>query len=324
MLRSGTVFREYTLNVCSNFGGLGDMIARCPTFRYMHDNYPHLRMTIYWHDYFVDLARALLPETDRMRHKKLSEMAWADDRVPLLDFSPTHLSSFSMHMTEHAFLMMVNRIPTEDKDLWYLQFRASATASKLYEIINKRSLSGYKGYIGITLGFTAPARAWPNGEVEKVVNWCVSNGYKPVLLGSTGKAEVGNGNGIEAKFDLKGISIDKCVNLIDQTTLIEAVGVIQELAAIVGVDNGLLHLASCTTTPVVWGFTSLSPEHRLPYLPSKHKHSVVVPEGLSCAGCQSKAYFVRHEFKYCMYKDYACTKLMKGEKFVDALVELGL
>lgn len=321
MLREGTRFRDYHLNVCSNFGGLGDMIARLPAIKYAHDHFRQLHMNVYWHDYFIDVAKLLLPETDRLRHKTLSEMAWADDKIPLTDFSPRHISSFSMHLTEHAYLMLINRIPVKDRHLWYLQ--APPLVSERLDKVLFEDPPGK--FIGITLGYTALTRAWPTEEINKVIRWCAERELTPVLLGSSQKSNVGNGNGIQAKFDLDEIDQDFCINIIDKTTLIEALCVIQKCKAIIGVDNGLLHLASCTSTPVVWGFTSVLPEHRLPYLPASHRHAVVLPDdNLSCTGCQSKAYFVRHEFKYCLYKDYACTKQMLGEKFIDALKGLGL
>lgn len=314
MLREGTRFKDYTLNVCSNFGGLGDMLARLPAVKYAHDHYKQLHMTVYWHDYFVELAQVLLPETARLRHKTLTEMAWADEKIPLIDFAPRAVSSFAMHLTEHAFIMLTNRIMEEDRHLWYLQ------APRLP---CPMPVAAPGKYLVITTGFTASARAWPAPEINKVIAWSASKGYTPVLIGTTARSDVGNGSGVQAVFDLDAIDHKACLNLIDRTSLVDALAIMQRGVAVVGVDNGLLHLASCTSTPVMWGFTSVLPKHRLPYLPNTHRHALVLPE-VACAGCQSRAYFVSHDFRECLYGDYQCTKEMTGEKFVDGLVSLGL
>lgn len=319
MLRPDTRLRDYHVNVCSNFGGLGDMIARLPAFKYAVETYENVVMNVYWHDYVLPLVERLLPSTERMRHKKLSDMAFADSKLPLLDFSPTHISSFSMHMTEHAFLMLLNRIPRESKDMWYLQ----DDRNNSWHTRSTLGLDG-KPFVVLTTGFTAPVREWLPKEVNKVKSWCERKGYVPVLLGSSQPMDVGNGNVIKSGFRMSELDMTGVNNLIDQTSITQALDVMRGAQAVVGVDNGLLHLASCTTTPVVWGFTSLVPEHRLPYLPGTHRHEVVIPKKLSCAGCQSKVYFARHEFKYCMYGDNACVTMMKGELFIEALERLGL
>lgn len=316
MLRDGTRFRDFHVNVCSNFGGMGDMVARLPAIKYMIEHFQQNIVQVYWHDYFVDVAKLLLPETVRLRHRTLTEMEWADTRVPLLDFSPRHISSFSMHLTQNAFLMITNRVMEERRNMTYLQ----APVLDLPRKFDKRLL---KNAVIITTGFTAPAREWPVEHINAVIAWCKRKKYTPVLLGNSQRVDLGNKGGVEASFKTEELHTDGCYNLINKTSLIDAIAIIQRAKAVVGVDNGLLHLASCTPTPVVWGFTSVLAKHRLPTRPEGYKTAYVKPD-VSCYGCQSRAYFVTHDFRKCLYGDYQCTKEMTGNKFIDALVGLGL
>jgi hypothetical protein len=61
------------LNIINTAGGLGDLIARLPAFKYLNEHYPHITCTVWSQDYFVDLANYLLPPNERMFHAPLSQ-----------------------------------------------------------------------------------------------------------------------------------------------------------------------------------------------------------------------------------------------------------
>jgi ADP-heptose:LPS heptosyltransferase len=59
------------------------------------------------------------------------------------------------------------------------------------------------------------------------------------------------------------------IDLRDASPLLESLKIINYAKFIVGVDNGLFHLAGLTQTPIVAGYTTVAPELRMPYRNNK-------------------------------------------------------
>jgi ADP-heptose:LPS heptosyltransferase len=301
-VRPGLGFAPHELNICANFGGMGDMIGRLPALKHVHENYPHVSMTVFWHDYFVELAEFLMPSTPRCVHWKFSEMPLANERQPLVDFNPERINSLALHLTDQAFLVIMDRLPTREAARYILAPPASRP-----ELPEK--------YVVITCGYTAYAREWKPQYINETADKLIELGYTPVFLGSAKDQPLGNKSKIKAEFS-EEVDYSKGINLINKTSLIEALGIIQGAKAVLGVDNGLLHLASCTTTPVVWGFTSVEPEVRLPASNGPQGVVRASDQELSCSGCQSKQFYIKHDFRTCLFKDYKCLDFMTADRFI--------
>lgn len=304
MLREGFQARPAHIRLISNYGGLGDMIARLPAIKYAIETYTHLSIDVYWQDYCLDLMKLLLPETDRLKHYKASEAKYFGPGA-LVTFDPNRVTSLGLHLTDVAFLILMDRLPPDDKAKRYPQAP-----------LIKSELAPKEPYIVFTTAYTAKVREWPFKEVNSLAKRCKEQGYTPVLLGSTKPQEIGNGALIKGNIDDqvdKGLFLD----LTNQTTLTEALGIIQKGSAVLGVDNGLLHLAHCTSTPVVMGFTSVEARLRLPSRPQGK--TLTIEAAVDCYGCQSKCNFIMFDFKKCIFADYLCTTTMTSDRFETAL-----
>lgn len=282
------------------------MIARLPAMKFMRDEYTYLTFTVYWHDYFVPLAELLLPSNERLKHEPLSTMPKQSD-IPLIDFDPNRLTSLALHLVDHASLTLMDRLmPMEARK--YLQAPKCITTPRF---------TGSRTVI-ITCGHTAKVREWPGDEINKTVVGLIRRGYTPIFLGDDKPKVLGNKQRSVAEFDSK-IDRTNGIDLIGQTTLLEALALIQQSSCVMGVDNGLLHLASCTKTPVIWGFTSVEQNYRLPPFGTI---GIVTPDKGSCYGCQSKCFAVQHDFTKCMFGDYKCTTEMTSDKFLKQFDDL--
>jgi len=96
---------------------------------------------------------------------------------------------------------------------------------------------------------------------------------------------------------------------------------------VVGIDGGLLHLAGTTAVPIVYGMTHVEPRCRPIVRGGQRNWNVVhvTPRNLGCSGCQSNwTLMFRHDFRFCLYKDYACTSALHAEDFINGLTALGL
>jgi ADP-heptose:LPS heptosyltransferase len=113
-------------------------------------------------------------------------------------------------------------------------------------------------------------------------------------------------------------------NIIDERErdrdLISVARIISRSRAIFGVDNGLLHLAACTDTPIIMGFTSVGPFHReiiRNHVKWQNIACVMPDETLSCRFCQSHMGLIPgHKFSQCLYNDYKCCEQLTSNKFI--------
>lgn len=299
------------INLISNWGGMGDHIARLPAIRYALKNAPHLTLDVYWQDYFVPLARYLMP-AHRLTHLPISEAKYSM-KGATVDFSPERLTSLSMHLVQHGFLILNDRIG-EGEDLYYPQ------ANLVTRDWPENPLPS--PFIVFTVAHTAPVRAWPAKEINELARRVKAFGIHPVLVGTDQPLPLGGERGyIKGNID-EGIARDLFFDLTNRTDLLAALGVIQRSVATIGIDNGLLHLAHCTDVPVVAGYTSVEAKYRLPMRPKGQTE--VLEAQVGCYGCQSSAHFVNFDFKRCMFSHYDCTKTLTADRFEAALKKLGV
>lgn len=316
----------------------------------MADNYPHIHSTIWTQDFAVELMQYLLPHP-RITYRKYSERplglkistfiyqfpyteglvrrlrGWGFPK-PAAVFDQKRLTTLHLHLTTHAFLILMDQVPPSEESMQYPQapkvhvydLEGSSIEPLLAE--HDGEYEDHKPYIVFTVGYTSDTRKWPAFAINQLARMCAKRGLTPVLLGTTKKLNVGQSNDyIKAGVD-DDIDRRLFVDLVDRTSLVEALGIIQRARAVVGVDNGLLHLAHCTDAPVVAGYTTLKPEHRLPARP-KGKTEVVTA-AVPCGGCQSRGFAINTDWRTCLFEDYACTLTMSADRFYKALQNLGV
>jgi ADP-heptose:LPS heptosyltransferase len=136
----------------------------------------------------------------------------------------------------------------------------------------------------------------------------------PVFLG---KSEM-------TRRDLKSdYDYSRGYNLIDKTSLMEAAKIMKEAQVVLGIDNGLLHLASMTDATILYGFTMVGPEHRRISRPFGDTYELYGnKETLPCLFCQEKVrFFLGHNFKDCIYKEHtpACVRALNIESWVSTI-----
>lgn len=303
------------LNILCDQGGIGDLIAWMPAVKYIYTQHPHVRIYLWVPDYFQEFAKSLLAGTsDRIIVSKWSDGAkHFKSGYPSKTFKGNSITNLGMHMTEHAFSLICNTQPTDPNHYNYLQPDLSKIDVSKFNLPEK--------YVVITTGYTAKVREFLPEYVNKVAKYCKSKGYDVVFLG---KKETHSGlvHTIQGAFNNE-IDYSAGVDLIDKTNLFEATKVCSKAQAVVGLDNGILHLAGCTDVNIVGGFTTVNPNHRMPYRDGimGHKYYPVVPStSLKCRFCQSNWQFTaNHDFKECFYQDLQCVKDLTADLYITEL-----
>ena len=145
-----------------------------------------------------------------------------------------------------------------------------------------------RNYVVIAYGATTEHRRMLPSVMAGLVDHFKEREIEVVLLGKRDHDLKCNGTMVKPTFDAIP---DGVVDLIDQTSIPEALAIIQGAKLMVGLDNGLIHLAALTDVPIVVGYTTVDPYYRLPYRHSAKGWNCHVVEPTSeCRYCQTETF----------------------------------
>lgn len=291
-------------------GGVGDHMGSLVAVDYIIRSYPWITLLVWVPDFLLAFAKNVLPNGTFVSNYSAMKLIYNQELTTITTEWDGKTSPMKMHSVDYAFLKLCDEAVSVDKKNY---LRVNFDGIQVHALPEK--------YVVLTTGFTAPVREFLPEAVNGVADHVLQKGYTPVFLGQkdtkTGAAHV-----IQGTFNDQ-IDFGKGISLIDQTSLLEAAKVMQGAAAVVGVDCGLLHVAGCTSVPIIAGFTTVNPELRAPIRGSilgKDFYPVVPDEALGCRFCQVSTNFLYgHDYKYCMYKDYQCVKQLTAAKFIEQL-----
>lgn len=302
-----------TMNIVLMDGGLGDHIASLVAVDYISKRYPWVKILLWAPDFLLDFANNVL--STKIDIKGFSQMR--GNYHPAKASKTTKwdgmTSPMKIHLVDYAFLKLCDELPyMSDKNYLQLDWANDYTA-KIFE-----------KYVVITTGYTAKVREFPAKSVNEIAKYLNLKGYIPVFLGQK-QTKTGANHVIKGHFD-EQIDFTVGMDLIDKTNLMQAAVIMANANAVIGVDNGLLHVAGCTQVPIVAGFTTVSPNARLPIRHNQigwNCYPVVPDSTLNCSFCQEKTNFLfGHDYTKCMYKDYLCTSQMTSDKFITELEKI--
>lgn len=304
--------QKRTVNLVYMNGGVGDHMASLVATDYAIKQYPWIKYLVFVPDFLLDFAKHVLPPKTTV-HPFSSMRKTYDHTKPTKTTQWNDVSPMKIHTLDYAFLKLCDENPGL-KHKNYLKIKP--------DLINISQFNLPKDYIVITTGFTAEVREFPAKEINLITAWARVNNIEAVFLGQN-NTDTGTGkHTIQGTFR-DDIDYSAGLNLIDKTSLLEAAKIMHESKAVLGVDNGLLHIAGCTDANIIGGYTSVAPELRLPVrndIIGYRCHSVLPDASLACKFCQSSTNFLYgHDYKYCMYKDNLCTKQMTATKFIKHL-----
>lgn len=312
--------KPQTVNFILMNGGVGDHVGSLVALDYIAKKYPWIKQLVWVPDYFLDFSKHLLRAHPQLGIFNYSSMKdWYNPNLPTKTTKWDQvISPMKIHTVDYAFLKLCDENPEDH----YKQFL------KIKEF--PLTIDFPKDYAVITTGFTAEVREWPAVEVNKIIEYLLANKITPVFLGQT-QTQTGSRHIIKGTFKDE-IHYEKGINLIDQTNLLEAAQIMSNGRVVMGVDNGLLHVAACTKAPIIAGYTTVSPNIRRPYEPihmsGSSRYRVVEPDmRLECQFCQEKTNFLfGHDYRNCLKagteQELLCTKQMTANKFITHIKDL--
>ncbi len=293
----------------------GDHIGSLVAVDYIIKQYPWITPLVWVPDYLKKLSLHLLPEQSQVFSLSETKGRYEPTRPTKTTAWDQITSPMKIHSVDYAFLRLCDENP-DIKFKNYLQIK-SELEHNIY-IPNPK-------YVVITTGFTAETKEFKSKAINEIVTYIISKGYLPVFLGQK-QTKTGAFHVIEGKFS-EEIDFNVGLNLIDKTTLLEAVAIMKNAACVVGVDNGLLHLAGCTNVPIIIGYTIATPETKMPIRNNRIGWNCfpILP-GLKCQGCQVNTNFLYgHDYRKCYRKEAKETKTIEcldhltSDKFIQEL-----
>jgi ADP-heptose:LPS heptosyltransferase len=293
---------------------LGDMICWLPAIKYIAENYDYVLGHLEVPAYFEDVARNVMAQYPHWRvHSVLPKRL--RNGMPLKQAHRHPINATGMHLVDLGFIYYLGMMPPNESSRLYCELNLEDVEIWL-DITLRGELEKIEdtgAYVVLTPGASALTRAMPPSVFNSVVLHLLSKGITPVFLGNREMSE--RVIGFDERYDLT-----KGLDLIGKTTLLEAAKIMRNAMFVMGIDNGLLHLAGMTDATILYGYTMTGPNQRR--IPRRHGHLVELfgdKEKIPCLFCQEHVrFFVDHNFTNCIYQENvpACVQALNAESWI--------
>ena len=284
--RPGTLVEPHIQGFVVAQGGLGDCIGLSTAIVYIAKHYKNVIGHVFTHDFFVPIMQNFLSDYPEWKVFELKELTQDFlNKYPVK--YPTHdpIGRLGASAVDLGFIYYLNMITPKNENKY----------PKLKLDIDP-SISWYSKHIVMTPISTNPMKRMGTLCFNRIKNYLIIKGYTPIFL---------------RKSEYKSYYNFFCgLNFINYTDLISAAKLMAKSKLVIGIDNGLLHLAACTHPDIIWGFTVSSPQHTQPKTKSLARITPIFPDKrtLSCRFCQSNMRFFGNEGIHnfndgCFYKE---------------------
>jgi hypothetical protein len=305
IFRDGSTIESRPVNFVLLNGGLGDYINYCAALKWCQEENPHVIGRIWAPPPFLEVAKYLFENPKyplwKVHDRKDFERLVIQHSLVAAPREGTQLiNAPGAHLLDLGFMYYAQMTPPPPEynylpEIKFLPFMEPYLGGKRYAVF--------------TPGATFKNRAMPAEAFNELIRYTKDLGIEPVFLG---KRLIGpQGGTYEAHFD-EGYDFSLGQDLREKTSLLEAIRIMEDAQFVIGLDNGLLHLAGTTEVPIIFGHTISPVRDRRIRRRKGLTIDISVPEDkLSCIGCQAKQrFFYNQRFSVCLYGDNLCTKLL--------------
>lgn len=308
--REGTELPTFPMNFTYADGGMGDYICWSAALLFVADTCPFVEGRLFAPAFFIEFVRHAFrpfPKWKVFLAEKIHDHYEDNSLIlgPGINGHQQLLNAVGTHLLDLGFAYFANMSPPPPGYYHYPEF--SFTVSTLpKKLIPKK-------YVVLTPGGTTDTRRVPGKAWNPIIEDILRRGLTPVFLG---KSNMTKEHG--AIFP-EGTDYDKGIDLRDQTTTLEAAAIMQHAAATLGLDNGLLHLAACVPSDIIFGYNIAAPSQRRPVrrISGRIIDLTLSREELACIHCQTR---MKQQnlinFKNCFYGDLKCLSLLFADDSV--------
>lgn len=304
--RPNTILSPKKINFNLNSSGLGDMVNFLTSINWIAETQPHVKGQIFAPAFFLEIPQHFF---EKFPNWKVYDLAAISNFKHNPTFTASQTKGFvnagGAHLMDLGFHYFTNQsyAPTTHNEL--LQFGEEPWIRGMRSPWAKV----FGRYAVITLGATADNRRMTPSLFRKIKEHLKLNEIHAVIVGREGV----NGSTLREDYDLTD-----CTSLVNKTNLMTAAQIMNQAIMVVGIDNGLLHLAGMTEVPILFGTTVMSPQLRAIRRPiGKTFYIVLAQKDLPCRFCGERMRFLLngHDAKTCLYGDNACTDLLAKDPY---------
>lgn len=319
--RPGTQIRKTDYKFLFNAGGMGDYICYMPSLLWVAKHCPWIHGTLYVSTFFIEFAEKIL--------SPYPNWAVADGAKINIDHMTAFVGPELVVQGQNISRQLLNATGANLVDLGFAYYtnQQCAPPGTLYpKLPDTRPEKVYfevrpflGKYVVFTPGAVTESRRTTGKHVNPLIEFVISKGLTPVFLGKAGFADTVRTNFAE------DIRYDLGIDLREKTTLLQAAAIMEHAVCVLGLDNGLLHLASCTNANVIFGYNITKVQDREPKRLWGRLLNVSVPSAeLPCIACQSNGkLMVNHSYHKCYYGDTKCVDMLfSGGRFERAIEEI--
>ena len=295
---TSTTIKE--VNFVLTNGGIGDYICYLPALLWASKTQFHVKGNIYCPPYLLEVVTEIFKDCSTWNvidRTKLTE----DEANRIPTYIPPKnfmLNGTGCHLVDLGFVYFANMHRAPDNTYYPRLDPIAMTELSHFNLPSK--------YVVLTPGATEDPRQMPPKLFNAIQKFLLDHDMPIVYLG---REEIANNH--RASFHPE-YNLTLGLNLINQTTILEAIHIMSHSKVVVGIDNGLLHLAALTPVPIVFGYTTISAKFRRPWRNEPAGPIIdISPDKatLPCTFCmEGMRYFFDHDFKNCIYKDLKCLK----------------
>lgn len=322
--RPDTSIDRVILNFAFNDGGMGDFVNYAAATLWIAKHCPWIEGRVYTPKYLTPLMQDI--HADYPQFKCLESETFNDSVTHMTSLRGPGMSQNGVVVGQQ--LLTVMHAHPMDVGFAYYPGMATPPGEELpildYESFKlKPQVKEHLGnYCVITTGSTTTSRRVEGRHLNPIIEYIHARGLTPVFIGK--EDFVGTGN-LDVNFPTD-IDYSKGIDLRNKTSVKAAACIMQHARFVLGLDNGLLHLAALMKdSKIIFGYNITSVEHRAPR--RSHGRTInisLTDEELKCSGCQSKWQLMfTHHFNKCYYGDTKCIDMLfSGGRFERAIDEM--
>ncbi len=237
----------------SECNGLGDLICATPTIKKLHDAYERKLIVI-----------SKMPELFKMNPHV--EKSYKADSIDRDYFNANYIMHNSFYLVgkkdERGIEMKHNMMDIRQFHAIHLGFMLGKDEMECYyRPIEPKKHFIHKPYVVIHPVNSWPNRTWSQDNWNKLAEKLIELGCNVVAVGKD-SSETGFFNVQKPVHEMGDANI---INLMNQTSVSETWHLINDAAAVVTMDSGILHLAGTTQTTIFELGSAINPEFRKPY-----------------------------------------------------------
>jgi hypothetical protein len=303
------------MGIILNSYAMGDVIAAAPVIKYMIDNHfttPESHIIV-----AKKMFRDILHFVDDQNFRDFDDKSlpfWGiPESFPVSTINTKvearfiRLTPKAMHLSHYASIKFLNRIiPLEE--LNYVPLKRVDVSKFNVDFSNS---------VVLVTSYRDDTRIWHADAILGVASWLKSKKITPIFVGKTDETLKIRDEEIVAKTTLPDNIDEYGVDLRNKTTILELTSIMAQAKAVCGVDSGPIHLAGTTETPIICGYTSVSPEHRIPT--RKVGKTYAITANIECIGCESRWASNFWNWEKCYLGHANCCRFLTADKYTRIL-----